>query len=329
MSDKSLGLLAIAILAMGLIAWFGQSTDDGEGFGDGPFFPQLQNRLDEVDRVVLRAGDLVTTLKREDDAWVVEERNGYPADFSRLANLMSDLASATRLEKKTARQENHAKLGLDTGATHVAVFAGEETLAECLAGDQAPTRAGRYVRRPDDDQVWLVDRLRNVQADPAGWIDNVVLNIDAEHVARVTHTNDEGELTVQRSEEGDAFEVVDMPADAELRYPTVTDSLSRALVNVRIEDVAAREASWQDPATAVFNLTDGSVVTVEARRVDDEFWLRIAVDASEDPSEAVQAVDRDLLARWQFEVAEHTWGQFTKSMDDMIKASAPDTAEAQ
>jgi hypothetical protein len=193
---------------------------------------------------------------------------------------------------------------------------------ETLIGNEAGGRKGRYVRKPEEDQVWLVDKITAATGDPVKWIEPVVLSIDSDQVSQVTHRSaDGGTLTVKRAGDEGEFEVENLPAGAELKYGTIADTLARELVNVRATDVRARgEEPWQGVATATFDLKDGSQVVVHGLAGDDGHWLRFDLTPSKEPSEAVSFVDTARIEGWEFKVADYTFDQFTRTMDDMIKA---------
>ncbi len=74
-----------------------------------PEFAPLANDIGEVR--IAGAGEGVT-LRREDDGWVVVERDGYPADMGKLRPLVIALSEATIVEEKTSNPELYARLGL-------------------------------------------------------------------------------------------------------------------------------------------------------------------------------------------------------------------------
>jgi len=330
MNNKTIGLLAIAILAMALIVVLKQRGGTGpidEAIGT-PLFPGLKEKLSDVNEVRFRAGNEMTTIARRDDVWVVVQKDDYPASFSKLSGFLGSLAEAKYAERKTARPENFDALGVtgidndSSKATWVSVHTNDGSTYETLIGNEAGGRKGRYVRKPEEDQVWLVDKITAATGDPVKWIEPVVLSIDSDQVSQVTHRSaDGGTLTVKRAGDEGEFEVENLPAGAELKYGTIADTLAMELVNVRATDVRARgEEPWQGVATATFDLKDGSQVVVHGLAGDDGHWLRFDLTPSKEPSEAVSFVDTARIEGWEFKVADYTFDQFTRTMDDMIKA---------
>ena len=56
----------------------------------------LEDSLNEVTEVqIISAGDkIVSTLSRQQNAWVVKQKNNYPADISKIRSILLNLAQA-------------------------------------------------------------------------------------------------------------------------------------------------------------------------------------------------------------------------------------------
>jgi hypothetical protein len=337
-----IGLALVAILAMGLIVIAGQFRDRPEPDNQvgQAVLKDLKARLDDVVRLRLSSGGVESSLERHDEGWQVVEKDGYPVKFEKLSGFLIGLAGATYVERKTSRPENFATLGvsdvteqdstsllvrIETGAASANESLGEKW--QLLIGDQSAGMSGRFVREPGLSQVWLASGIGVVDSAPEKWIDDKILHIDAEHVSRTNYTAETGDtLVAMRDEESDEFVLVNVPEGAELKYDTIAGTLARALVNVSAIDVRKRIGSWENVSTAEFRIDDGSRIMVYAMTEETgEHWLRVDVSAAEVPIEAVSALHQGRLASWEFRVAEHTWEQFTRTMDDMIESGTQES----
>lgn len=324
MNSRYLGLLIVAATALALVAFLTHSPGGDRDMVVGTkVLAGLEDTLDQVNRLQLRSFGQSATLLRDESGWVVEERGQFPADFAKLSTFLRNLSKATHLERKTSRPDNFALLGVtgiefeESKATLVTVDAARTF--ELVVGIASGSRDGRFVRKPDESQVWLTSDLGDVSADPANWIDGIVLNIDSEQIVRVSHTNDMGEvLSVVKSAETDGFVVENLPVGARLQYDTVADTLSRALTNLRVSDVRPRgETPFDEAHIALYELKSGSRIVIEAIDTNDEQWLRVNLEGESLP----EGVDPDRLARFEFKVADYTYRQLTKGMADMIEAT--------
>ncbi|MBD3648698.1 MAG: DUF4340 domain-containing protein [Pseudomonadales bacterium] len=324
LNSKTLGLTVLAILVMAMAAYLGQrQSETGENIGQ-PVLPGLQENLERLQRVEIRSHDAGTTLIREDAAWQVEQRDGYPVDFPGLAALLDSIREARYEEKKTSRPDNFAVLGLQdidensSKAVLVRLSTGDDQYA-LMIGERGSGGRGQLVRKPDEQQVWLVNETIEVDADPVGWLDPVIIDVAEEEIESVRYTNGEEILEVRRSESGEGFEVANLPTGEALRYPTVADQLARALVNVRLKDVRRAGALPADTAMATFDLAGERQVTVNAWQEDERHFLAFERSGGEE--------QRDLSA-WHFEVSNSTFDKFTRTMADMIKADEEGNADS-
>ena len=108
----------IAVLAAVVIALVALLVPQRGGYDASQsgqaLLPGLMDRVNDIDRVVISGhGGTVATLSKGDGQWRVEELDGYPADWSRLQALLSDLAQMETLEAKTANPEYYPRLSVE------------------------------------------------------------------------------------------------------------------------------------------------------------------------------------------------------------------------
>ncbi|MDE0759374.1 MAG: hypothetical protein OSB45_14545, partial [Pseudomonadales bacterium] len=66
-------------------------------------FPELPTRLAGLSSLQVQSQADKVTLLRQEDGWVVAERDHYRADFSKINSLVEALAKARLVERKTAK----------------------------------------------------------------------------------------------------------------------------------------------------------------------------------------------------------------------------------
>lgn len=331
MKPKAMGMLAVAVLVMGLTAALletrtGTVSDDVLGT---EVFPALSASLDEVGSVSIEKGaTMVTSLSREGGVWLVDSKDGYPANFEMLADLLNGLANATYLERKTSNPENFPLLGVADDGIKVTVTQGEVSLSLVL-GNESSGMEGIFALFPGEQQAWLISAVSRIATEPEAWLDKVVLDVAAEEVEKVRFVSTTGgTLVAIRDDETGDLAVQDVPPDQNLRYPTIGNSLARALVNVRIADVRRRTGLvWGDVGSAVFSLKNGGeiMVSVAPATEDGSRWIRF--DATMDRADGLPRLDVDRLATFEFLVSETVAEQFGRTMDDMIEPPEQTAAE--
>ena len=106
MNNRSIGLMVIAILAMGLVIYLHQASNRPEvDVQIGSLvFPELKGKLNAIQEVKLTSGGQTTTIDHKGNNWSIAQKGGYEADFAKLTGFLDGLAKAKYLERKL-RQE--------------------------------------------------------------------------------------------------------------------------------------------------------------------------------------------------------------------------------
>jgi len=348
------GALAIAIMLVLVVVIGYRERPVTEAALGTPWLPALQAQLADVRRITLRSSGETTTLVRNGNTWGVVERDAYPADFKRLEALLDALASAKRVEQKTAKPEYYERLGLsdiekpDSEAVQVEIWAQpEDPVVSVLIGRAADARRGRYVREVTASDTWLIDTAPEPQTDPAAWIDRRLLDVDFSRVAAVTRSVEGAQgFTASRASAGEAsLAVASLPAGKAPRYLSVFDAAARSILTAEPEDV--RKASSLDfsrAAVTAITCFDGLGLAVRAIKAPDGNWVSLEasagptgaptpVDAAANPvptalpeasgaAEQAQALD-GRLSGWAYRVSDYVYGELAKGLNDYIQDQKP------
>lgn len=297
MSLRTVIVLAVALVALVLLAIFGQ-RDGTSSSGSGDLFvPGLADALGEIERVtVVKAnGETVATLERRPDNWIVTDKHGYTASAAKLRQALTGLAEARILEQKTATPTLYDRLGVEdvTGAeaagVSVTLTAPGRELPTIILGNAEGARY-RYARRAGEAQSFLIDRNPDFPRAAAQWVDSVIVDVRSDRVRQVTITHADGEVLriAKTGPELTNFEVAAIPAGRELSYPGVANVIGNALRELALEDVEPAAANPPVDATIVeYRTFDGLVVRVTGVKRNDESW--VSFEASVDAEPAAQA----------------------------------------
>jgi len=307
MQDKRflIALILLAVVATGLLL---QGPEQGGPNQDERLvLPGLD--LDAVSGLELGRGEERVSLVLGEKGWQVEQRAGYPADFENLSAFLLQLSKLKIAERKTGKPENHDRLGVaDTGegaGTSVTLIPGGQQL---IVGAASSTGRGSYFRYAGDPQVYLADSSLDVEMDVLTWLDPVIINVDAGNVREVSiATQTAGYLSAAWDEESAALRVVNVPADRELRYESIGDSLGRLLVNVRLLDVEPyQDGFFIDPTVTRLTLENGEMIEVQTVQSGEEYWLHLNHD------------DKDA---WQYRISQFSYRDLNKTMEDMLQTA--------
>lgn len=289
-----LGLGVAAIALLGLAVYLSESRKPAlEAPIAGPLAPGLEAGLNEVSQIVVQAaGGETITLKRSQNGWGVEEKQGYAADVGKLRELLLNLAQAQRIEPKTSVESSYPVLGVQDvgaeGANNVLLrVTGAGPELAVILGQNNSRGAGTFVRLENDKQSWLVDRNLAAEKTVTGWLQRDLMDIAANRITVVEVQPPEGgpvQIEANSGSEGD-FRIVNLPNGREPASAYVGDATAGFLSGLRIDDV--RRADGYSAAedalhtTARFSTREGILVAVEAHTQGSETWVSFAVSLDE------------------------------------------------
>jgi hypothetical protein len=346
MSKRTLAILAAAFVALLVLVMLGQREETGPAGAGAALVPDLEAALGDIERVtVTRAGgEVVATLEKRPDSWVVADKHGYVADAAKLRQALTALAEARVLEQKTSNPELYGRLGVEdvTAPTAtgigVAMTAPGRELPTVILGNAEGARY-RYARRAGEAQSYLVDRNPDVARAAAQWLDSVIIDVRSERVREVSITHADGEVVrlSKASAELANFEVADVPEGRELSYPGVANVVGNALRELNLEDVEpAAEGAAEEPTIVEFRTFDGLVVRVAGTERDDESWITLEASADAAAAPAADAAPAEGAAPaedpvaeaarinakvggWRYKIASFQYDQMTRRMTDLLK----------
>lgn len=183
MSERHVKII-FGVLAALVAAWAGVEFAGGDGDGGGGELG-LAAAVDgppSVVRVYRAGGDSVRLELTGDSARV----NGFPADSAGAASLFAALDTARAGELVSRNPDNHGRLGVAaTAADSVVVGPPGSPAFTFLLGSSG--RGGRFVRRPGEDRVYLLERpaATNLGRSEQRWRDRTVAELDTARVARL------------------------------------------------------------------------------------------------------------------------------------------------
>lgn len=295
MKTRTLAWIVLAaILAILAAVWASSSrSPEPASATPGLLAPGLRDALNDLSQVRIRsAGDTtLATLQRGPDGWGLQEKSAYPVDVEKLAELLSMIAEARRVEARTALPARHAQLGVedisDAQARGVLVelTAGNTTWA-ILFGDNPVRGTGTHVRLAGENQSWLIDKSIAIERKPANWLDKRIIDVGANRIAAVSITPVEGAAFGLRREAGDArsdFTLEGVPAKREAAENYQREALAGVLSGLNFEDVfTAAERSRPDRVrVSIFSLDDGRRVRLDSWVQDGRTLAQVSMSLDE------------------------------------------------
>jgi hypothetical protein len=357
MSKRTVAILLAAFVVLLVLVVVGQRDDSSPAGTGAPLIAGLGDDLGSIERVTVTKsnGEIVATLEKRPDRWVVSDKHDYVANAGKLRQALAALGEARILEQKTANPELYGRLGVEdvtapeAAGISVALAAPGRELPVVILGNAEGAKY-RYVRRAGETQSYLIDRNPDVPRTAAQWVDSVIIDVRGERVREVAITHPDGEV-VRLSKTGPElanFDVADVPAGRELSYPGVANVVGNALRELNLEDVEPADGAPTEQATVVeYRTFDGLVIRVTGLESNDESWITLeaSVDAAQaaatppaTPADAAAASETPAPAAadptaeaarinakvsgWRYKIAGFQYDQMTRRMADLLKAPA-------
>lgn len=334
-------LAALAGLLLMIVIWYGglRQPDSGDA-ARAALFPALTEQVNQADglRLTAAGGELLWEITRQDDAWSMRSRGGYPVDFAKVRELLLKLARAQKLEPKTSSPALYERLGVqDIESTEaeglLLEVQGIEPPVALIVGRANATADANFVRAAGDAQSWLVDVALPIQREPVQWLQRELATIPVGRVQRVEilHAGGNRVELVRNDEPGSDFKVGNLPRGREQGFPYMADAAGALLSDLRMEDVvpAAELPLPEDEAEvsrARYEFEDGLVYRIDSWREEEKTFAQIRVELDEERAAQSIAAAQALL-REEFEAREAAADAAPTPTDSEAEQQDGDVAE--
>jgi len=301
MKPKSLIVLtAVTVVLVGVAALSQRGGSPSAGvFHPQPLAPGLDARLNDAARVTMGKGERTLILERRGEGWVVASKDGYPAQFEQVKQVLLVLAQAHLVDPMTTNAARFDRLGLDDPpggkGTRIVVEDGSgAALATVVLGNTAgppgKEQSEAFARTGALERAFLArgegSATLSFDPDPMSFIERTLFQLDRLRVREVViERPGETPVRLSRQTRDQAEPALEpMPAGRELKYPGVLGQVAGALSYVSINDVASAASIDFEKglkATARFTTFDGLSLTVRSADLGGVTWSAIAAAMAE------------------------------------------------
>lgn len=271
-------------------------------------------RIADVAEVRLQDAKHQVTLARKEKTWVVQERNGYPASFQEISDLLIKLAElkVTQAEQvgaalwprveladpgKGAGSGTRVEFKDRSGKALASLVLGKTVLKKDplnplpAAKDGVP--AGRYVRVASgkDAVVVVSDPLGKAEANPGKWLNKDFFKADRVKTLAVGPEGGAPHWKIARAEEWGQWKFA---AGGDGLNPSAAVAAANKLGSLAFNDVAAgpNAESGEKPLVVIAETFDNLVYSVKlAKRAKDDHYLVSFTVAGEPPQQRVPEKD--------------------------------------
>ena len=339
-----LAALTLATTVGAVVAVMNQPATAPVAYVDEPAFPELRAEPDAVAKVTIQTKDgLITLTRTSPETWTSPDRFDYPAAGDKVNKLVRQLNDMRLIEAKTASVERYARLevenmGEEANSRLIRLEDDEgNILAEALIGKRlfrltGSANTGTYIRHPGEEQSWLASGGFDLEPEVERWLDQIVVEIDRNEVARVEFALAEGEgYSVSREKPDDELQFDALAEGEALKADASIEELASALTSVRLAAIKPRpDVEWPEAKhIAKVRTFDGLELTVELALIEDEPWATFSAVAAVLPDDAeaadqtrqrVEAINNK-TASWAYQVNQSLFQRLTKPRESWIEAS--------
>ncbi len=296
MKLKTLFIL-LAAVGIGLAGYFYSSNNKfGASFISSRLIPGLESNMNDVTKftVIEVKNSLLSSVTKTDNGWVVDNRDGYPANVAAVRQTFALLAEADLVEAKTSNPDNYSRLGVEdvAGEDAQGVLLTVEGLGDAVnvifGNDGTSGKNTQYVRNQSEEQSWLINKKININRDVTDWLDKDILDIPPERIKSVQITHAQGPV-VNINNTGNVAYEFDLDAAAP-EGMKISDSeiyqVANALSSLQLRDVSKISENnikgKTSPVTTVFKTYDGLTITVNGYPSTIEPYFTIDVEFNAD-----------------------------------------------
>ncbi|MCF8050244.1 MAG: DUF4340 domain-containing protein [Desulfobacterales bacterium] len=365
MKPKTFLILLVCVALLGAVAFFTLRSEERDTLDLTLGQPVLADLpFDRIDRIRIASGRETVEMGKTPRGWGVAQKNGYPADFAKISDLVEKLRKMKIGKRFSVTPEIRSRLALhppgdasapeESVAVRLTLLDGENrTLADLLIGNARSSETGyggQYLMHFGRETVFLADQsLKFLETEPAEWIHRKVVDLDVGTIRSVALYRGNTADPVYRLErqKGDAGFTLNA---GEPRGPLETGKVDRvveALSPLRTEDVLPAEnpgldISFENADRFEFRTEDGWRYAIKlgpafSRQDETYTYARVEKSAAKngDPKAAppetaeetgaIKSADNE-LGGWIYVISNWKNEDFIRDPKQLVKAPDGDLA---
>jgi len=314
----------------------------GEGGAGKKLLPDFP--INDVAHIGIREGTNQLNLVRQDDAWTVRERYGYPANFQEISDLLRKLWDLKVVQTEQVGPSQYARLeltkpgaGTNSGTLLEFKDKSDKTIKAVLLGKKHMRKSenpspfggadgfpdGRYlmVMGGAKDVAVVSDALSEAEAKPDRWLNKDFFKIEKLKTVSVASTNATNSWKLTRETENGPLSLADpgpgelldagksSPVGSALSFPSFTDVVS--------PETKPEEMGMDKPIVAKIETFEGFTytITIGTKTNDDNSYLRMSV-AGDFPRERTAGKDEKPEDK---EKLDKEFKEKTSKLDEKLK----------
>ena len=311
------------------------------------FFPGLATQLESVNHISIKGYSSSVNLSRTNDTWTVDEFDGFPALPDKVKSAVLGAADLKINAPKTALPRLYHRLGVEgpevedtTSLLFTLKDAEQNKIIEMIVGkirlsSAAQNTPGLYVRRPEDEQSYLVDGVMDLTTSKTDWIERSLLDIPDEAIRAIRVEHADGDTyTLFKSEKGqENFELENLPEGKKLAPEIIIGRFGSFLQDIQINGARSKDklSATENKIHVLIHTFEGTVVDIVTFELEGtpyaSFEFRfdenlIPEGENKDKIEGVKTFVANMNARtlnWWYEIQPFKYDVIKKRSESIIR----------
>ncbi len=272
MKIKQLLVLIGVLVVLGLLVLifenpFGKSEEQKKVEEAGLLFPYFNKENVAKIEIISAFGLTTTILVTQNNLWLVETMDNYPADQTAVKELLDKVAEMKTVQRASSNPEKQAVFQVDSSGVEAKLTdASGNVLAHLFAGKTTPGIFYSYVRAADSNDVYIVNGHLKSTFDKGyrSWRDRNIFSFLKEDVTHLTIRSEAEEVELQIDAAG-AWQMLKPTVSAAdgTEVEAITELMSSLETDDFAEPKALSEYGLDAPKMSIAaTLKDGSARTL-------------------------------------------------------------------
>jgi hypothetical protein len=300
---------------------------------------------DMVATIVISENDRATHLQRRGKAFVVSEKNDYPAATDRVNELFTEILDIQTKELVTDKPQNHPDLEVtpDKAQSVVEFLGPDANVITGLVTGKRTDSGDAYIRLTDSNNVYLCENAPSVRTGPMDYIDQKLVSVKRDDIISVTVTDANGVSYTLESEPNSTNITLEGGLPQGKKLSSRSMSVFTAPTSIRFDDVFKAGAEPGNPTfnhTFICKLNDSSQYIFKIAKEDAKYYTECSaaftgakeqMPGKNDSDEQIKKKQAELKARddvaklnakcagWVFELPRWKADNLTKPLNDILE----------
>lgn len=311
------------------------------------FFPKLAKQIENVNHISIKGYAESINLTLKDGVWGIDEFDGYPALPDKVKSAVLGAAELKINAPKTTKPRLYHRLGVEgpdvqdtTSLLLTLKDSDNKKIIDVIVGKPRRSSAsqsspGLYIRKPDDEQSWLVDGVLDITAVKTEWIERSLFDIPSEAIRSVRIDHADGDTyKLFKTEKGqENFEFENLPPGKKLGPEILINRFATILQDMQISGAKSRDkfAIKSDSTRVRIETFDYVLADMTAFEKDGIAYAtfdfsfddsQIVKDDDKNKTEDVKKFITDLNKRtagWVFEIPSFKYDIVKKHSDRILR----------